>query len=132
MLLILRSKDFIKPSDTPADFTVRLPPHTRPAGAFTVQLVAAAILPTHADTVCVHCSLVTPGPHCYDTHTGGGSDLLAIVAPQVDSTAIAGPVIHCPGAGTWEEVRVQLKPVDSMAAPAVDHVVLAIEIDGAL
>lgn len=131
MLITLRSKDSLNlaPGAPAGDFTVKLPPHTRPPGAFTVQLVSATILPAVDVPMSLHCSLVTPGPHAYDTHTAGPTDMLAMLTPQVDCTTTTGPVIRCPGAGTWEEVRVRLFDVQTMAPAAPGHVAITVEID---
>jgi hypothetical protein len=93
-----------------------------------LQLVSATIVLSGSDApVSVHCSLGS-GAGVVDTRTGGASDCIAVLNSTLDS--VSAPVIHCPGAGGWNEIRITLRNVETYAARTdVSHATLVLSLE---
>lgn len=127
--LILRSTDRTLSSDSHADYVVKLPSHSQPQGQFVMRLVSTCIMLSGTDApVSVHCSLGS-GAGVVDTRTGGSSDCIAVLNSTLDSS-LSAPLITCPAAGTWNEVRVTLRDIQTYAVRTdVTHATLVIQLN---
>lgn len=127
--LILRSTDRTISTDSHADFAVRMPPHGQPQGPFMLRLVSACIMLSGSDApVSVHCSLGS-GPGVVDSRTRGSSDCIGVLNSTLDSS-LSAPLITCPGPGSWNEVRVTLRNIQTYAVRTdVDHATLVIQLN---
>lgn len=129
--IILRSPDRVLSTDSHSDFTVRLPSHAQPSGPFTLRLVSACILLSGADApISVHCSLGSSAPSgVVDTRTGGSSCCIGVLMSTLDG-APGTPVIKYPGVGSWNQIRVTLRNVQTYAVRTdVTHCTLVLSLD---